>query len=264
MLCVRVCVCVCVWVRARCVFVCEWRRQVPFTTHTLKYLRLKFLFTCLVNNACVYMYVSVSVSVSWGQTLELYRTGIKNPLCWNFQLLVFLFMCLKRGFVVKYHNCISKRLSKGFFFKLKFDIQQWKKCYLHRMVQKSLDVAVVLLNIENQVTLAPVCMLFIAVCYTIHVSGLHPRRYRSASCPHLGPDNESQHERFESCTFQINIANVTHWTETRPVGLSGVRYKVRVKWDWQEMQHAWGRYEVRALSENLKRGVWDSDIKIDL
>ena len=58
-------------------------------------------------------------------------------------------MCVcKWGFFAKYCNCISKRLSKGFFFKLKFDFQQSKKFYLHRVAQKSLEAALVLLNIE--------------------------------------------------------------------------------------------------------------------
>ena len=58
-----------------------------------------------------------------------------------------MYVC-KRVFSSKYCNCISKRLSKGFFSKPKFDFQQSKKLYLHRVAQKPLDAALVLLNIE--------------------------------------------------------------------------------------------------------------------
>jgi hypothetical protein len=84
--------CVCVYVsacaRAACLCVSE-EDMCPSQHKHEKPLRLNCLFTCLVNAVCMCVFVSesvsvsvlVSVSVSWGQTLDLYKTGIKNPSC---------------------------------------------------------------------------------------------------------------------------------------------------------------------------------------
>jgi hypothetical protein len=130
--------------------------------------------------------VSVSLSVSWTLltftelTLRIHRAEIFN---W----FTFLFLCavIEEDFIAKYCYCISKRLSKSFFIKLKLDITLSKTFYLYRVAQKSLDTVLVLLNIECQVTLAPPCIRFIGIYYAIHVSGLRTRRYRISSCAHL-------------------------------------------------------------------------------
>ena len=171
------------------------------------------MFTYVVSTVCVCVcvcarvrvrvHVCVSVSMPVSRTLFTFTELTFRIHCAEIlNLRTFLFMCvaIKGCFVAKCCNCVSD-FFLDFFFNSTFDIKLSKKIYLLRDT--------VLLNIECQVSLAPLCMLFIGIYCTIHVSVLRPRKHRITFCPHLS-GYQSPLERFEPCTFQVHSTNVDH------------------------------------------------------